>query len=610
MATVLGFKKWLYAGVAIATAIALLIFGSLYRDFVHQAALQNLQNATAISARSQTRALESELQKFTLLPLVMSENPQVHSGISAITANRAELNKKLASLAQRTGAPYIYVIDTTGTTVASSNYDRDDSFVGRRYEFRPYFKRAMQDGSAQYFAKGERTGKAGLFLARRLDAGDTPLGVIVVKVEFEQIARHWQESNATTFVVDNDDIILFSSDSALNYSTLTPLSVERRQDIESTLQFGTEPLQLAQIELGNTRAPDEQLHHELSIGTNNKGEQILTEVLEIRELGWRLVSSVQIAPTLRAADLRIQLTMLTVGGLIISAGLFIAWRISRARRVAQTTEYLKTEVARQTQELLSANTKLGHEINERRQIDERFRKAREELAQANRLGSIGTITTSVAHEINQPVAAIQAFAESGSKFLDRAQYDRVDENLNSIVNLTGKIGAITAELRCYARRGEYSISRIALTKIAIDDVLDGVELLVGDRIRASGVTFNVRQDSDNKLYVKAGKVRLEQVLVNLLQNSSEAVENTASPRIEMVVSETKDHVHIKISDNGPGIESDTATNIFTPFFTTKPNGLGMGLGIAKSIIDDFGGTMELVPSELSGAAFKLELIKL
>lgn len=586
------------SAVAVVTVLTIFVFvgfALVYRDFVYASTLGALQSDTEMAARGEARSLENELQKFSLLPLALSENPDVYGALQTQTINKVQrLNEKLASLANRTGAPYIYVVDEAGVTIASSNFDKKDSFVGRQYEFRPYFQRAMASGAANYFAKGERTGKAGLFLARRINDGHHHLGVIVVKVEFEEITEIWRDANSTTFVVNADNIILFSSDPSLNYSILRPLSDGRRREILETKQFDDEALLLSPI----TIQPD-------LMGLDAVGRNIQAAVLDIPELGWRIYRTEQVSPALSAADTQIQLHLLSIGIVVVGLGLFAVWRLTLERQRARTTKLLKTEVSRQTKELSEANKQLGDEIKQREQINERFRNAREELAQANRLGSIGAITASVAHEINQPVAAIRAFAENAGKLLARKDDERALENMTSIVELTGRIGAITTELRRYARRGTQAIG-----PISIPDVVEGAELLIGERINAAGVELKIINEIKKTPKVKAGRVRLEQVLVNVLQNGMEAVKEAPAGKIEMRITDEESHVGITISDNGPGIDENISSEIFTPFFTKKPEGLGIGLGIAKDIMKEFGGSIELTTSDLGGAAFKILLQKI
>jgi len=337
----------------IITIIALVyfIFASIALELSKRATIETLRTDALREARAQSSELGSELQKFSLVPIILRENPDVLAALSVgSNSNIEKLNFKLKSLTEQTHATYIYAIDKSGRTIASSNFDLPDSFVGRDYRFRPYFLRAMQDGESKYYAKGQTTGRAGLFLAGRISNAGEALGVIVVKVEFNDIAERWSNPASTSFVVNQDGIILFSSDMALNFKTLKPLTPAREVEIMEARQFGI---------------------------------------------------------------------ILLVGVALFSLMLIYRRRRQKETEKAAVTELLKSEVARQTKELSETNEKLEHEIGQRESVNLRFRAAREELAQANRLGSVGAITASVAHELNQPVSAIRTYAENANKFLSR-----------------------------------------------------------------------------------------------------------------------------------------------------------------------------------------------
>ncbi len=162
-----------------------------------------------------------------------------------------------------------------------------------------------------------------------------------------------------------------------------------------------------------------------------------------------------------------------------------------------------------------------------------------------------------------------------------------------------RIGAITAELRTFARRGTPAIGALR-----IGDVFDGALLLLGDRIRAGGVTIDLRGDDD--IEVRADRIRLEQILINLIQNALDALEATPDPVVR-IEAEGGSPVTILVADNGPGIDPAVADDLFTPFVTGREEGLGLGLGIARDIAREFGGELELANSPSGGAAFELRL---
>ena len=540
--------------------------------------------------RSNLRLLESELQTYRLLPVMLGEYTDVRAALASGRVDPA-LNAKLALLAARTGAPVIYALDTRGMTIAASNADRPDSFLGHDYRYRDYFTKAMASGATEFFALGSVSGRPGLYLSRRIDRAGQPLGVVVVKVEFNRIAQAWIQDHLATFVVDADGVILISSDQRLEFHTTRALSPTRRRTLAQTRQFGTLPLLRAPLTLSGDRS-------RLADGT-----PAVTVSLRVPIAGWHLVHMEPLDAALRSAAIRTR-SATTLAAMSAIAALLAAWWLyERRKRNAGARAELEAEVARRTAELSATADRLQIEVEQREASDQRFRQAREELAHANRVGSIGTITASVAHEINQPVAAIRTFADNAAAFLARDEPARAATNLQAIVDLTSRIGTITAGLRRYARRGAGSIGPVAL-----DEAIDGVRLLIGDRFRAKGVTLDLPNGPEARLTVIAGRVRLEQVLVNLLQNALDAVADRSDARVSVTAGRKGRDVVLTVADNGPGIDSAIADHLFTPFATSKTDGLGLGLGIARDIMTEFGGTLDLVPAS-QGAVFRMILVK-
>ncbi|WP_375271543.1 sensor histidine kinase [Sphingomonas sp.] len=311
--------------------------------------------------------------------------------------------------------------------------------------------------------------------------------------------------------------------------------------------------------------------------------------------GWRLIHVVPVVTALhRAANLArlIGLVAALIAGLIAA---FLLWRLTRAADATRERTRLEAAVATRTAELRA-------EIAERTRVDQRFRDAREELAQANRLGSLGSITAGLAHEINQPVATIRTLSENARAHLAAGRLDRVAANLDTAVSLTARIGAITQEMRQFARRGTGTVEPVPL-----DAVIAGTRLLIGDRFRAAGVALD--WPAPGQPSVIAGRVRLEQVLVNLLQNALDAVAGRDSPRVGLLIDGDDERVALTVADNGPGIDPAIADQIFEPFVTGKRDGLGLGLGIVRDIVTAFDGTVATVPSPLGGAGFQVTLTR-
>lgn len=532
--------------------------------------------ASDVAARQQAQSAASrfagELQKFRLLPLVLIEYPDAHTvlaGGDAAVVRR--MNEKLELLADRTDAAAIYLIARDGRTIAASNWRRPDSFVGQNYGFRPYFRDALAKRNAELFALGTVSGRPGLFIARRIEEGGRVLGVIVVKVEFDRLEAEWARQPQRTFVTDDHGVVIITSRPDWRFRTLAPIDEATRTTIRAGLQFGNLPL---------TPLPLKR-----SGATWTEGDVRYREATAAVPLtGARLHALQPVAPAEASANATAR-TAILVAFILLAALLTWAFRTREKQRLqAEARRMLESEVVARTADLVEANR--------------RYRSAREELAQANRLGTIGQVTAGVAHEINQPVAAIRSFAENAATFLARGDAGKARDNLRTIVSLTERIGAITSELRTFARR-----SAPLVGPVEIAPVIDGALLLVGDRIHEAGVTIERRGD-ESGLHCLADRVRLEQILVNLFQNALDALDGRPDPRIRVETAADED-IAILVADNGPGVDLAVADNLFTPFVTGKPQGLGLGLGIARDIAREFGGALVALPSPIGGAAFKL-----
>jgi two-component system C4-dicarboxylate transport sensor histidine kinase DctB len=571
----LGRRRSLIGGlVAVMILAALLWTGDRWsRARAHAAADLGAEQAS----RTHAALLESELQKFRLLPLVLGEYPDVANTLRGERAARDRLNATLELLAGRTDAADLYVIGPDGVTVAASNWRRPTSFVGQNYGFRPYFRDAMRAGSAELFALGTVSRRPGLYLARRVARDGRPIGVVVVKVEFDAVEQAWARTSGASFVADANGVILVTSRPEWRFQTLGDVSPAVAAVARRTLQFGSDVPRRAPIAIDGRSA---------RLRTSGADEQFRIFGQPAPMQGGRLYHLAPLAAPMSAARTQALLLGLAILFLLTGAAAW-AYRASETRRIQRAARMkLEEEVSRRTAELVEA--------------DARYRAAREELAQANRLGTLGQVTAGVAHEINQPVAAIRTFAENGVRLLDRGTVDVARENFERIAELTARIGRITSELRGFARKRTRSA-----TRATVASVIDGLLVLLGERVRNRLV---VLADLDARaLSFRGERVRIEQVLVNLVQNAFEAVGESAEGRVSLEVREEGNAVRFVVSDNGPGVPDGVRENLFTPFVTAKAQGLGLGLAIARDIAREFGGDLAYAPAHPRGARFTLSL---
>lgn len=576
--------------LAAAGAVLLALVAIVAFRVAQQQAVSATDRAAAQLARDNAGLFASELQKFRLLPLVLAEYPDVRAMLETRdTAVVDRINARLELLAQRTDAAAIYVLTAQGRAIAASNYRLPASFVGQDYGFRPYFQGAIREGGAELFALGTVSGRPGLYLARRIGDAARPLGVIVVKIEFEAMQAAWARQQGKTLVTDPHGVVIVTSEPRWRFGTIGQLGADDRAAIRATRQYGSLPLDPLPLTIDGAAA---------RMGGESPGSRLAATGIPLAGAQMRVLYPLD--PAMRSANANARLVSL--GALIVIAGaLLLLWR-ARERRLLQIAAQraLEGQVAERTAELRETNAQLVAESSERALADQRYRAAREELAQANRLGSLGQITAGVAHEINQPVAAIRSFAENAQGFLARGDSGRAEENLGRIVDLTQRIGTITAELRNFARRRTPETG-----PVDVDAVIESTLLLIGDRVRAQGVVLE--RTGPPGLHVTADRVRLEQILINLIQNALDALAGQKAPVIRIITDRTDARIAIEVADNGPGVAPELAGELFMPFVTGRAEGLGLGLPIARNIAREFGGELSLVPSPLGGAAFRLEL---
>ena len=578
-------RIWLIGLVLLAVTALLVWAGARWSLAQGEAAADAAARQTA---RTHIALLSSELQKFRLLPLVLVEYPDVAATLADRSdAAQSRLDRTLEQLVQRTDAAAIYVVDASGMTRAASNWNSPASFVGQNYGFRPYFRDAMAKGASEFFALGTVSGRPGLYLARRVDRDGRALGVVVVKVEFDGVETAWTRNTGMSFVVDAHGVILVTDVPDWRFHAIRPIDAATIADLRRTLQFGNTPPAPAPVAFDGADA---------LVGGKTR-YRVATEPAPLG--GGRLYHLSPLDPPLAAA--RSQALLLGLGLLLIfavAAGALI--RAAETRRMqARARAALEDEVKRRTVELSDANARLVIESEERIEADRRYRESREELAQANRLASLGQITAGVAHEINQPVAAIRTFAENGTTLIDRGAPEKARENLARIVDLTARIGTITGELRAFARRRAGAGGTAPL-----GSVLDGTLLLLGERAR--GV---VRVEIDARLLVRplvGDRTRLEQVVINLVQNAIEAVDGRPDGRVTLTAGLADGSIELTVADNGPGLDPTVVASLFTPFASAKPEGLGLGLAIARDIAREFGGDITHRPGP-TGATFVARL---
>ena len=261
--------------------------------------------------------------------------------------------------------------------------------------------------------------------------------------------------------------------------------------------------------------------------------------------------------------------------------LFLFQRRKNQRLQAGIRERLEREVALRTAEL---------------------RQAQDGLVHAAKMAALGQMSAALAHEINQPLTALQMQLGSLRLLLDSGRPEAVRDGLQRIDGLLQRMAALTGHLKTFARKTPAGLSE----RLCLGDVLEQALQLLAPRMRSEQV--ELRTQIDDEAEVLGDAIRIEQVILNLLHNALDAMAESETRILLVRIVREDDGCLLSVEDSGGGIAEETLGRVFEPFFTTKPVGQGLGLGLAVSygIVRDLGGTLEAHNGEL-GAVFTLRL---
>lgn len=267
-------------------------------------------------------------------------------------------------------------------------------------------------------------------------------------------------------------------------------------------------------------------------------------------------------------------------------------------------EALEEKVEARSSELRGANEALQAEVQVRIQANRQLESMQQELISTENLAVIGQLSAGIAHELNQPLAALATLSQNASRFLDLGDEDTVRGNLDRIVRLVDRMGILTSRLRSFARRTGAERETVDLGR-SVENAL----ALLGHRHDREPMKI-VTRPPHAPVLVHANAVRIEQILVNLVSNAIDATRAVENATAVIAWTQEGERALLTVADNGPGFPSDILTRIFEPFFSTKNKtggGLGLGLAISADIARIYGGSLTAVDGPAGGAVFTLSL---
>ena len=592
---------WILAALAV---LMLALGGETAHDRATATQFAQIEARAANTLALAEVSLRGQLDRFERLPALLAENRAIRSLLLAPRDPELVMaaNLYLRETAQMLGANDIYVMHQDGETLAASNFDQSHSFVGGNFAFRPYFADAMRTGQGRFYALGTTSNKRGYYFGAAIDIAGQRRGVMVVKIDLDAIEDAWASDDLRIIVTDPENIVFLSNRPDWLFRAFGPLSPERLARTQITRRYANAAI----TEIGYQRS-DWRGFDLLSTPEGSHGPtEYLVARSDMADAGW----SVQVLLSTRPA--RVQaVTSVSLGALgltLVAAGALIFWQRRRqmAERLAvqgRAKAELEARVIERTAQLASANDALQAEVAERRATEARLRQTQDELVQAGKLAALGQMSAALSHEFNQPLAAARNYTENAQLLLERDRVPEAAQTLARLLAMIDRMGRISRNLRHFARKPNQP-----LRPVDLNDALREARELLDWRMRKAGVLLD-QDTGSGPLWVTAGTVRLQQVLVNLLGNALDAVAGQSEPRLILRAHQSEGHVTFSLRDTGPGIAPALLERIFDPFFSTKEvgKGLGLGLSITYNIVRDFDGQISARNHPEGGAEFVLTL---
>ena len=538
--------------------------------------------------RQTVNALDGHLRRYETLPALLSRQAEVRDFLTMPPgpAGVDAMNRWLADTNGVIDASDLYLIGPDGTTLAASNFDGANSFIGQNFTYRPYFIEAARGGQGRFFAVGTTTGVRGYFFASPVHSpAGRIVGVVAMKIGVDDLEVSWRSQAHQTLVTDPEGIVFMATDPAWLFRGTLPLTPDRIAQTEASRRYADRPLE----PLGQSEAVNAGRQLVTLAGSDGTVREYLSISREMPAAGWTVRVLLDTAP------LRAQVRLAVAAfALLLGIALSLGWAL-RQRRAR-----LGERIALQARAQAELERQVAERTADLRQANDELHRIQADLVQAGKLAALGRISAALSHEINQPLAAARNYADSAALLIDRGDLSRARDNIGQILSLIDRMAAIARHLRNVARKPDAPLQNLALAQV----VADAVQIAEA-RLKASGVALRIDLPDDLPA-VRGGPVRLQQVIVNLLSNAADAMEG-AEGTVDVAATADGGKVTLTVRDHGPGVSPAVVDRIFDPFFTTKTvgSGLGLGLSISYNILQDCGGDLRVANHPDGGAVFSV-----
>ncbi len=553
--------------IRLLTVLALLCFACIaiigsaiyWKDRAAEQVLQKAAETLAV----QTEILTGVLEKYRMVPPLLSRQRDVEElfpGGGDVPFSAMQAKAKAEEIAGLSGAKEVIFLLPDGTPIAAAR----DIYGDRAPGAEALALAARQGMLGRKAVSLENSDRAYAFGSDVRRDGKL-VGVVVVYIGFEGIEATWSLTTVPVFVTDMNDVVIL------------------------------------------TNRPDWR---------HMRGAEILDDPANAHDfvnlarffpiLGWELHVLADQAPARTAGTAAGAVAAL----LSVLAGAAILLYLNRRERMERQSRRDRAQALRlerivrdRTRALSRTNNELSHEVEERKQAEQKLKQTQAELIQTAKLAVLGQMAATLSHEMNQPLAAMRTYANNALRFLELSRSDDAVSTLGRITAMVDRMAELSGALLSFSRRPGTEKRVVTLC-----EVLEEALILVRPRAQKAGVLLAVADDIGD-IAVLGGRIRLSQIVVNLVNNAIDALKETEKPEVRIDAYREGAQAVLTISDNGPGIPDALRERIFEPFFTTKPQGegVGVGLSIVYNIVQDFGGSIKLAEGQASGCTFEVRL---
>ena len=556
-------QRALIVGVVMLAAIVVWVSNQV----LTQRFTETTKQRTEVRQALYTGAILSELQRHTVVPLLLSRDPTMISALN--TQDYTNTSQRLISYVDEIGAASILMLDMDGRAVASSIREQ----LGTIHRNQPYMVEALRSDGTVFTITPLESGGYEFSFSRQIRDANAPLGVIQVKVDLAKFETRWRGASEAVVVTNSEGTVILSTEPRW-----------RGLSTELALEEISAPSAIARaIEATARWAPYVDRAY-------FSGDAIMELEARIPFRGWRLTTFTTYDSVRERVNAVLALQ-------IMAFALLLAGTFYMLSRRAQFRSLL---FQRESAELRRLNDRLSREIAERKKVQETLKEAEQSLAQSSKLAALGEMSAAVSHELNQPLAAMKTYLAGAKLLLQRKRPEEAMSSFQRIDDLIERMGAITRQLKSYARKGGE-----AFEPVDVRAAISGALTMMEPQIKAHRVVRS-RTTPERPVMIMADRLRLEQVIINLVRNALDAMKGSDTRELDILLT-MGDSAVLAVRDTGPGIEN--LETLFEPFYTTKKpgDGVGLGLAISSGIITDLGGRLSARNGVDGGAVFEIVL---